>query len=252
MSHPPAGGTVLEQLSTQYDLITTLQKTSRLDAEKLQQLPRPGTFHTPLVSAAHPVSSPAPAAVTVRDVSPPRITLQEALESRTSERFFKDEPVTTMQAAAILDAAFAHDQQQWRGENTAGLTLDLLVAAANVQGLERGIYRKTAQGFEQLLTFQDPLEELVLQAEFASSPLIVVAVLPLAGELKRWQDHGERVANLRAGAAIAAGLLEAQRLGLAASPFAGFLAAPFRKLVSVDGYHSTPLFAGAFGHRWTP
>lgn len=252
MSHPLAAGTVLEQLSTQYDLITTLQKTSRLDAEKLYSLPYTGAFDTPLVRATHPVANPAPTVLAPSDKPAPQFTLHEALESRTSERFFKDEPVNMTQVGAILDAAQAHDQQQWHGENVAGLPLDLLVAAANVQGLDRGIYRRTKQGFDPLLTFQDPLDDLVLQAEFASAPLIVVAVLPLAGELKRWGDHGERVANLRAGGAIAAGLLEAGRLGLAASPFAGFLAAPFRMLVTVDGYHNAALFAGAFGHRWTP
>lgn len=244
------GPSYLEHLSTQYELTAALQRSSRLNEQSFTALPRAGRF-TP-----HPVTSTGTPTAQVSSINEygteatiTRRDLRETLETRVSERFFGSEPVSTTLVDLVLCAAQAHDAKTWAEEHRAGLPLDLVIAAVNVAGLAPGIYRRQPEGFQLICPLHEPLDDLVLQLEFASAPVILLAIAPLADELQRWSDHGERVANLRAGGAIGAGMLEAQRYGLAASPFAGFLAAPFRKLVTADGYHNAPLFAGAFGHR---
>lgn len=247
MSAVVQGGTRLESLSTQYDIITELQKRTCLDAEDLAGLPFTGKFAPRRVSGVHGPLGMDPVPVTQR--IPVRKTLSETLKSRTSERFFNDTKIDPCLVAEVVRASTAYDQAQWAGECANGLELDVLVAVRQVDGMVPGFYRFANEIFTPLEPLTEPLDDLVLQLEFASSPFIVLALAPLADELRRWSDHGERVANLRAGGAIAAGLLAGQARGLSGSPFAGFLSAPLRRLLNTDGYENAPMFAAAFGYR---
>ncbi|EMR00415.1 nitroreductase family protein [Paeniglutamicibacter gangotriensis] len=247
MSTVVQGGTKLESLSTQYDIITELQKAACLDAEDLAGLPFAGAFAPRRVRGVHGPVGMEPVPVTRR--IPARKTLSQTLESRTSERFFNDTKVGPDLVAEVMRAGTAYDQTQWAGECANGLELDLLVAARQVDGMVPGFYRFADETFTPVEPLTEPLDDLVLQLEFASAPFIVLALAPLADELQRWSDHGERVANLRTGGAIAAGLLAGQARGLSGSPFAGFLSAPLRRLLNTDGYENAPMFAAAFGYR---
>lgn len=247
MSTIVRGGTKLESLSSQYDIITELQKASRLDAQDLKVLPFAGTFVPRRVSGVHGPGGME--SVTVKHRIPVQKTLSQTLETRTSERFFKDATLDPCLVAEVMRAAGAYDLNQWAGECENGLELDLLVVARRVDGLVPGFYRFVGDSFIPVEPLNEPLDDLVLQLEFASAPVIVLALAPLADELERWSDHGERVANLRAGGAIAAGLLAGQARGLSGSPFAGFLSAPLRRLLNTDGYENAPMFAAAFGYR---
>lgn len=244
----PVSFTTIDRLQSQSDIALQLQQSVRLNEAKVELLPNPIFTHRSKVGSAPAAAPMQPVPVTPTE-SIHRQSLDDVLEQRESIRFYSDQQVTTDVAARIVRAAQLADQTGWPDECSAGLELDILIAARGLQGAEPAIYRLEGDHFVPLAPLPiEGAEDLVLQVEFATSPLIVIAIAPFADLLARWGDHGERLANTRAAAAIAAALFEANALGVAGSPFAGFLTSGLRRLIEVDGYANAQMFAASFGH----
>lgn len=239
----PVGG-----LRAQHAIVGDLQRSVRLGPDQLRRRPTAGSGRRPRVSGVRPTALPrvaVPAAV-----PEPVLTLDEVLARRESVRFHSDVPLDPAVVARVVRAGHAADAAAWPDEVAAGLGIELLVAARRMTGAAPAVYRLAGDAFEPLADLHDEdADDLVLQLEFAASPVILVAIAPFADALERWGDHGERLANTRAAAAVSAALLEAFSLGLDGSPFAGFLTSGLRRLLDVDGYANAQMFAASLGHR---
>jgi hypothetical protein len=240
--------TTVTELRAQHELVTDLQRAVRLDAARVTQLPHPAPERDPLTEGVTGTESLAPVAAGTAEVARQR-TFDEVLEQRVSDRFYSDESVSPAALARIVRAARDFDRSTWQDDAQADLGLDFLVAARSVDGAAPAIYRLVDDTFMPLALLPERgAEDLVLQIEFAYAPVILIALAPFANLLARWGDHGERLANTRAAAAISAALHEAASLGIAGSPFAGFLASGLRRLIDADGYANAQMFAASFGH----
>lgn len=240
--------TTVTSLRPQHELVSELQRSVRLDAERITQLPHPVLERDPLTKGVGDPATLAP--VHVDAALPPRQhSFDEVLEQRVSDRFYSDATVAPEALARIVRAAREFDRSTWTADTQADLGLDFLVAARSVEGAAPAIYRLVDDEFLPLASLPERgAEDLVLQIEFAYAPVILIALAPFANLLARWGDHGERLANTRAAAAISAALHEAASLGIAGSPFAGFLTSGLRRLIDADGYANAQMFAASFGH----
>jgi hypothetical protein len=240
--------TTVTELRAQHELVTELQRAVRLDADRVTQLPHPLGERDRLTEGVLDTTTIAP--VRVEAPLPERErTFDEVLEQRVSDRFYSDETVAPEALARIVRAAREFDRSTWTEDAQADLGLDFLVAARSVDGAAPAIYRLVDDTFMPLAPLPERgAEDLVLQIEFAYAPVILIALAPFANLLARWGDHGERLANTRAAAAISAALHEAASLGIAGSPFAGFLTSGLRRLIDADGYANAQMFAASFGH----
>jgi len=246
MTPPIAAATPLTALKPQHALITELQRSVRLDADQVIDGPRTITHRRPLTRGVQPVDLPTIPTGSDAEASDAD-DLDAVLQRRESVRFYREQSVDADLVARVVRAGTHADASAWPAEVEAGLGVELLVAARRMTDAAPAVYRLTDAGFTPLAELDDA-DDLVLQIEYAWSPVILIAVVPLADSLERWGDHGERLANIRAGAAISAALHEAAALGLVGSPFAGFLTSGLRRLLDVDGYANAQLFAASFGH----
>lgn len=234
-------------LRTQHELISELQHSVRLSPKELAVRPLPIGVRRPPVHGISPV--PLPAVPVPVGGAHPVNSLDEVLEHRESVRFYGAESVDAAVVARIVRAGHRADAATWPSEVGAGLGIELLVAARRMTGSAPAILRLDGDAFVPLAELdEETAEDLVLQIEYAWSPVILIAIAPLADALDRWGDHGERLVNTRAAAAITAALHEASSLGLAGSPFAGLLTSGLRRLLDVDGYANAQLFAASLGH----
>ena len=243
-STTPAGATPLQRLAPQHALIAELQRSVRQGPAELADRPR---AHSPRPRSTGATPVELPFVPLTAAPSQPGDSLDDVLDRRESVRFYREEPVAAQTVAQVVRAGRHADATAWPAEAEAGLGIDLIVAARRMAGAAPAIYRLEEGGFAPLAPLDDA-DDLVLQIEYAWSPVILMAVAPLADALDRWGDHGERLVNIRSGAAIAAALHEAAALGLVGSPFAGFLTSGLRRLLDVDGYANAQLFAASFGH----
>ncbi|PPI20975.1 nitroreductase family protein [Rathayibacter sp. AY1B5] len=239
--------TPMRGLRAQHELIGELQQSVRLSPAALATRPSPAAPRRPRVQGVRPTGLPT---VPVRRDATPRLhSLDEVLERRESVRFYREQWVDAEAVAQIVRAGHLADASTWPGEAEAGLGIELLVAARRMTGSSPAILRLEGDEFVPLAELdEESADDLVLQIEYAWSPVILIAIAPLADALERWGDHGERFVNTRAAAAVTAALHEAAGLGLAGSPFAGFLTSGLRRLLDVDGYANAQLFAASLGH----
>ncbi|PPH36789.1 hypothetical protein C5E02_00850 [Rathayibacter rathayi] len=234
-------------LRTQHELISELQHSVRLSPDQLAVRPLPIGVRRPLVQGVSPVALPA--VPVPAEGAHPACGLDDVIEHRESVRFYGEQSVDAAVVARIVRAGHRADAATWPGEAGAGLGIELLVAARRMTGSAPAILRLDGDVFVPLAELdEDTAEDLVLQIEYAWSPVILIAIAPLADALDRWGDHGERLVNTRAAAAVTAALHEACSLGLVGSPFAGFLTSGLRRLLDVDGYANAQLFAASLGH----
>ncbi len=180
-------------------------------------------------------------------------SLEEALLTRTSLRFFSEESVELAQLATILKTASAGDEQDWSQERAKGIALNLLVVAWRVHGLAPAVYSYIPESHELARTNTVPDQytegkDLVLQTEFADAPVIVLITGNLAAACMRHGAWGHRQLLLRAGAAGHRLWISSLGVGLVGTVFAGFLPRAAQRVANVDGYRNAGLFAYCTGH----
>ncbi|QWL30979.1 nitroreductase family protein [Rathayibacter toxicus] len=256
MSTPPAASrteritpspTPMGGMFTQQELVSKLQRSVRLGRDALAPRPVAPGSRRPRPQGVRPTALPT---VPVPGGNSPTVnSLDAVLEHRESVRYYRKQSVDAAVVARIVRAGHRADASAWPEEVAAGLDIELLVAARRMTGSAPAILRLDEDVFYPLAELdEETAEDLVLQIEYAWSPVTLIAIAPLADSLDRWGDHGERLMNIRASAAITAALYEAAVLGLVGSPFAGFLVSGLRRLLTVDGYANAQLFAASLGH----
>lgn len=193
--------------------------------------------------------------VVVRPDPQPARGLDEVLESRHSQRFFTDRAVGAATLTAALATALDADRDLWPDPAEWATAPQLVVAALRVDGLDTGLHRfdRDVDGDRHAYTLLRPLSprdvgDMVLQSEYADSPVIVAAVGSLDAALVSRGDHGTRLLNARASQLCYSTLLAANARGIAGSVFAGFLASGLSRHLNTDGYHLAQVFAVALGH----
>ena len=182
------------------------------------------------------------------------VSLAEALAARRSQRTFGDRPVTVVELATLLHAAYgvtgdlAGTPQLLRTAPSGGALypLELYVLPCGVEGLEASLYH------------YDPLRHVL--ERLAPLPVIVGSDLSPYGDLLErcgaviaitamfWRSrfkYGHRAYRftlLEAGHAAQNALLAAAALGLAAVPLGGFYDRAVDALLGVDGLHEAALY----------
>ncbi|MGV9327886.1 hypothetical protein ACWDR1_08565 [Streptosporangium sandarakinum] len=236
-------------------LFALLREQSRLTAEDVRTGPRRHGEPVPPVGPRRPV----PAGLTeVRPVAAPKSgrPLEDVLRTRVSIRDYAERPVPVEVVAAGLATAFRLDREAWPEEWADGNGLGVLVAARRVAGLAPALYRADEDGARLVplagLADGRAAEEMVLQIEYAASPVILAVTGSLSTALRRHGAHGHRTLLARASGLAYAALVESCAHGLAGSVFAGFLQSGMRPLVDLDGYRQRQLFAVSLGYPAAP
>ncbi len=180
--------------------------------------------------------------------------VQAILPKRTATRFFTSSSLQLEHLATMLYCANEGDINDWPTEKESGVDLRLIVVAWKVTDLPVGVYRYDARTHS--LQWINPApdqaseaRELVLQVEFAYTPVIILITGNLAAASARYGAWGHRQLLLRAGAAGQRLWLSALSLGLAGTVFAGFLQKAASTYAHIDGYHSAGLLAFTAGHQ---
>jgi nitroreductase len=211
---------------------------------------------------AQPVAASAPArnhtsgATASVPLPAPRLrsrALDETVLARRAVRFYAPDPVSADVLATLLNAAARGDREEWPAENHAGVALRLIVVAWRVVGIAPAIYeyQPDPHALSRIGPAPDPLndaKDLVLQTEFAHSPLIILIAGNLAAASTRYGAWGHRQLLMRGGAAGQRLWLTTVALGLAGTVFAGFLPHAAHRAAKIDGYRNAGLLAYSCGH----
>ncbi|GIH75824.1 nitroreductase family protein [Planobispora longispora] len=232
-------------------IFTRLRDETRLTAEDVLRGPSPRTDRARPVGPRGAGTDLAP----VRPVAAPPADrpLEDILADRVSIRDYADRAVPVEVIAASLAAAFRMDREGWPDDCAAGHELGVLVAARTVAGLGQAVYRADEDGarlvpLAGLAADGRAAEEMVLQIEYAASPVILAVTGSLSTALARHGAHGHRSLMARASGLAYAALIHASAYGLVGSVFAGFLQSGLRPLVDLDGYRQRQLFAVSLGY----
>ncbi|GGP95454.1 nitroreductase family protein [Streptosporangium pseudovulgare] len=231
-------------------LFTLLREQSRLTAEDVRRGPRPGPGR--IRPAGPREAGPDLPEVRTAPAPPTARPLEEILRNRVSIRDYADEAVPAGVVAASLATAFRLDREGWPDDCAAGHRLGVLVAARGIDGLRPAVYRADEDGARLVplagLADGRAAEEMVLQIEYAASPVILAVTGSLSAALDRHGAHGHRSLMARAAGFAYAAMIQAAAYGLTGSVFAGFLQSGLRPLVDLDGYRNRQLFAVSLGY----
>lgn len=228
-----------------FGALGALVERSRLDAEALRAGPAPvSRWPAP---GWEGLAAGVPLAEPVIDGA----AIETVLRRRRSVRHYAPDSVTAEEVATVLRAARAADEAHFAGERAAGVSVDLMLAARRVDGVERRLHvlREDPDRLCPVTDLPDEADaaDLVLQREYADSPALVLVLGALGAALERHGDHGYRLMLLRAGAVAHAGWLAADALGLDATVFAGLLPSAVTALTGSDGFTRGQLFGLTFG-----
>jgi nitroreductase len=231
-------------LADPLDLVMKLCRESRVQHEAGSVSPvGPAGNHTAGVTALVPLPAPR---LSSR-------ALDETIFARRAVRFYTPEAVPDDVLATLLSAAARGDREEWPAQNHAGVALRLIVVAWRVVGIAPAIYEYAPDphALIRIGPAPDPLndaKDLVLQTEFARSPLIILIAGNLAAASTRYGAWGHRQLLMRAGAAGQRLWLTTVALGLSGTVFAGFLPQAAHRAANIDGYRNAGLLAYACGY----
>ena len=194
-----------------------------------------------------------------------RNALSRALRNRRSGRELTA-PLAVGDLATLLVESFEptdiyHDDefgidQPFRPWPSAGALypLDVYVIAANVDGLEPGLYHHNVLTSELERLPSRPLQQILEEGFFYQESIVsCAAVLVLAAVFNRtivkYGERGYRLVLLDAGHAAQNVLLDAERLGLPAVAVAGFCDDALAADIGLDGLDEAVVHTVALGGR---
>lgn len=227
-------------------------RTTSDDVNRHRSLSRTGSSQLMRVTGREPAESPIN---TDPHDAPWTTTTTALLRNRRSLRFFDDAPIELATLTSAVGAAVESDLAMWGDTTEPGAGVVPVVIALRVHGLRPGIYRfdHTAARYTRLATVDDAtVADMVLQTEYAGAAAIVAAIGSLDAATEIYADHGQRLLNLRGGGLCYCTYLQACARGLTGSVFAGFLLSGLSRLLVIDGFHQTQVFAVALGHQAQP
>lgn len=157
-----------------------------------------------------------------------------AIPSRRSCKVAGSAPLPLAALAALL-RTLAADQPV----TEFSVRLETFVAAVEVTQLPSATYRYDAQDHGLARTgkvSRDLLGKRVMtQLDHAAAPAVLFLVTPLAELLRRWGDHGYRLAAFTVGGALDGLYLVAEALNLPCSATGGFAAASADSMLGISG-----------------
>jgi SagB-type dehydrogenase family enzyme len=178
--------------------------------------------------------------------------IADSFGRRYSTRYYGHEPVSLSQISTMLHCAHEEDGHAWPEEHAAGLPLDFVVLAWNVEGCEPGVYHYRPE--MRALAWLAPAPskhnalELFLQPEFAAAPAVIWSFGNLAASCARHGSFGHRLLLLRAGAACHRLWMAGLGMGLAGCLVAGLVPGAARRQFGADGYRQASLLAFTVGY----
>jgi SagB-type dehydrogenase family enzyme len=186
------------------------------------------------------------------------VSLEEALNKRSSIRDYTGEPLSMKDLSQILWAAQGITRPEWGGRTTpsAGgtypLELYVVVADRGVIDLASGVYKYIPQRHTVLLVkagdFSDELAIAALDQEWVSSAsinIVIAAVFERTTE--RYGDRGVRYVHMEAGHADQNIYLQAAALDLGTVVIGAFHDDQVQKVASLQD-NEKPLYIAPIGH----
>jgi SagB-type dehydrogenase family enzyme len=179
-------------------------------------------------------------------------SLISVLEGRRSVRRFENRPIDLRHLGTAIRLAHEADRRSWLEDDKAGPSLDFVVLAKRVLGLDPGVYEyeASAHGLAQLrrALSEAELSALLVQTEFVDAACIIWITGDLRTACSRHGAFGHRQLLLRAGAAGHALWMCLLSFGLGGSLMAGLVPGAARDIIGLDGYRKASLFAAAVGY----
>jgi SagB-type dehydrogenase family enzyme len=197
------------------------------------------------------------------DVALPETSLKDAIESRLSCRKFASDPLTSVQLATVLKAAYGVQGRLYLGDSEflertvpsgGGLyPLELYLLVQHVADLEPGIYHYSVlqHALEQIEVLQLPrplVSRLFMgQPYAAAASVIIVFTAVIERSLWKYRNRGYRYILMEAGHAAQNVNLVASALELGSLNLGGFFDSELADLLSLDIDAEVPLYGIAVG-----
>ena len=177
------------------------------------------------------------------------------LESRRSVREFSKDPLALADLAFLLWAAQGMVDTHFRTAPSGGgrYPLETYISAANVAGLEPGIYRYEPATHSLVVIDENPKSPEKLLAACYGEPtaagaaaILVWTATPYRTEWK-YAFTAHRMIAMEAGHACQNALLAATALGLGACPLLSYHQSAIDKWLGVDGRDEFVIYLAAIG-----
>lgn len=183
------------------------------------------------------------------------VDFKSLLESRRSVREFSKDPLPLADLAFLLWAAQGVVDTNFRTAPSAGgrYPLETYISAANVAGLEPGIYRYEPATHSLVVIDENPKSpETLLAACYGertaagAAAMLVWTATPYRTEWK-YAFTAHRMIAMEAGHACQNALLAATALGLGACPLLSYHQSAIDKWLGVDGRDEFVIYLAAIG-----
>jgi len=151
-----------------------------------------------------------------------KMTVEESLAARRSERTFTDKGIHINEAAQLLWAAQGvNDHRGYRTAPSAGATFPLTtyLVAGNVAGLKQGVYRYLPHSHALAMVKADDVREDLARAALGQwvverAPAVIIFCAAYAKTTGRYGKRGEMYVHMEAGHAGQNIYLQSAALGL--------------------------------------
>ncbi len=183
------------------------------------------------------------------------VDFKSLLESRRSVREFSKDPLALADLAFLLWAAQGMVDTHFRTAPSGGgrYPLETYISAANVAGLEPGIYRYEPATHSLVVIDENPKSPEKLLAACYGEPtaagaaaMLVWTATPYRTEWK-YAFTAHRMIAMEAGHACQNALLAATALGLGACPLLSYHQSAIDKWLGVDGHDEFVIYLAAIG-----
>lgn len=178
--------------------------------------------------------------------------LDSGIQGRASHRMWEPQPVALAPVSEV--AARIMGVREELAQTSSVPKTDFAVIGQHVEGTSPKSWNITSQGSLEVINLLEdqPLAEAVIQPEYALTPVLVVATIPLADLSRQGGVRNYLDALMEAGTALHAGWLEMRRHGLEGGVFAGILPDnSVRRLLKGSLWDRRPVLALAVGHPLT-
>lgn len=170
--------------------------------------------------------------------------LADTLRIRRSTLAYSNEPIPVKPVFASYQEALRQDDKIW-GEAADQMDLEGFAFVINPSDVQKGIYRVGEDTIDFISEFPSELEieSLSIQKEFARSSVILSVAANLDQADTYAGCHGYRLDMVRSAGIIYDTYLHNFANGLVGTPFAGFIPASVRLILSSDGVSRHQMFA---------
>jgi SagB-type dehydrogenase family enzyme len=186
-----------------------------------------------------------------REVEFGGLSVDRVIESRRSERDFKDKPLSLLDLSRLLYYSYGitEKREQLRATPSAGALypIEIYPVANNVEGLAKGIYRYFAAdhslGLVREGDFRHQMMQHALGEEMMGRASAVLVLSAVFGRSEwRYRERAHRYILLEAGHISQNIYLVATALGLGTCAVGAFDDRGYNKIVGVDGSKESVIY----------